>query len=160
MSRRKNLNSDDIQQFLEIPSGSEDDLELSDEDSDDDLIRIQDLVLNEVETCPEVLQDDFFDENVSILSQRSSSSMLVIQPTSSSSNIANVASQPSTSRQVNPRSSRVASRPQAVPTPRIISPSPQPVRPARPKPKREYIWRKMDFQPPDTTFTGVDVLAT
>ncbi|CAK1581447.1 unnamed protein product [Parnassius mnemosyne] len=158
MSRRKNLNSDDIQQFLEIPSGSEDDLELSDEDSDDDLIRIQDLVLNEVETCPEVLQDDFFDENVSIPSPRSSSSMLVIQPTSSSSNTANVASQPSTSRQVNPRSSRVASRPQAVPTPRIISPSPQPVRPARPKPKREYIWRKMDFQPPDTTFTGVDVL--
>ncbi|CAK1588775.1 unnamed protein product [Parnassius mnemosyne] len=155
MSRRKNLNSDDIQQFLEIPSGSEDDLELSDEDSDDDLIRIQDLVLNEVETCPEVLQDDFFDENVSIPSPRSSSSMLVIQPTSSSSNTANVASQPSTSRQVNPRSSRVASRPQAVPTPRIISPSPQPV---RPKPKREYIWRKMDFQPPDTTFAGVDVL--
>lgn len=53
------MSTADILQFLEIPSGSEDEQELSDEDSDDDLIRIQDLMMNEVEACPEVLQDEY-----------------------------------------------------------------------------------------------------
>lgn len=150
MKSRKNLSTADILQFLEIPSGTEDEQELSDEDSDDDLIRIQDLVMNEVEACPEVLQDEYTYDDVSIPSPQSSSSMII------PSNSANVTPQPGTSAQVNPRSRQLTSRARPTPIPAFVPPTAPPVKP-KPK-KREYVWRKMEFHQPDATFTGVDVL--
>lgn len=147
MNRRKRLDSNDIQHVLEIPSGSEDELELSDEDSDDDLIRIEDLVMNELEVHPEILQSDNLDETISIPSPCASISASLV------SNVPSVASQPSTSYlSVNPRPSRSSSQAQPQSILPLMQPTPSPACPRRPK--RRLIWKKSRFEPPISTFTG------
>lgn len=146
MNLRKRLDSNDIQHVLEIPSGSEDELELSDEDSDDDLIRIEDLVMNELEVHLEILQSDHLNETISIPSPSASSASLV-------SNAPSVASQPSTScLSVNPRPSRSSSQAQLQSIPSLMQPTPSPACPRRPK--RRLIWKKSRIEPPISIFTG------
>ncbi|XP_055910782.1 piggyBac transposable element-derived protein 3-like [Eupeodes corollae] len=138
MKPNKRLDSTVIDHNLEVPSGSEDELELSNGDSDDDMNKIQDLVVGEFEVPSGILQND-------------PNSIPSRQPSNTS-----YSSQPSTSGVVNSRSRRTSSRAHPLPNPSSVPPA-QPTVNVR-RMKRRYIWKKTEFQPPVTTFTGDDIL--
>ncbi|KAJ8728940.1 hypothetical protein PYW07_006636 [Mythimna separata] len=62
MKPHKSVTESEIEHFLNVPSGSED--EVSDGDSDDDLIKLSDLVMDGIEKTPQLLQDNFLNEIV------------------------------------------------------------------------------------------------
>lgn len=125
---RKILRSEEVEEYLNIPSGSEDEEDFSEAGSDDDVEKIRSIQNN----LSELLRDD--ETSLSPQTQQPSS------PANEDVHVMNVEQDPQ------PSTSGI--------TTGTIRQSQAPRRSTTRTPKRRFIWRKTTFQTPHFPFTG------
>lgn len=151
MSRRR-LREEDIESFLNIPSGSEDEEDFSDAESDEDIEKIQSIEnfssesLSDVETflSPQRHQRSSPVNEVVMNSECRQSQISDPQPSTSGVPLGTTTGTIRQSRA--PRRSSTMSNALARRFPVSVT--------VTKRTKRRFIWKKTSFQPPDFPFTG------
>lgn len=153
MSRRR-LRDEDIESFLNIPSGSEDEQDFSDAESDDDIEKIQSIQnflsepLSDVETSISPQRHQCSSPVNEVVTHVECSQPEISDPQPSTSGMTSgtatgTITQSRATRRLSTMSNAISHRP-CIPGSVTVTQ----------RKKRRFIWKKTSFQSPPFTFTG------